>query len=279
MKNNIYIFGASGYIGKNLVKILSVEENVITVGRNHEDIFFDLNFSSYKQFLDLASPGDVFIFLAAISSPEMCEAESEFAFELNVFKTITLINGLTNYGVKVIFSSSDAVFGNKCHLAFDEDKLEPIGNYAVMKQKVENAVFDNNLVKVVRFSYVLGREDKFCRMLYDAASSETIVDVYNGFERNIVLLEDVLEGIKNLISKWDEFSFNVVNFSGPSLVSRHQLVKVLQKYVLPELRFELSEAPLNFWSSRARSIATDCKNFSIILGRKPREISSIKELW
>ena len=279
MKNTVYIFGASGFIGRSLVEILAPDNDVITVGRNSEDIFFDLKDSDPAELLASVSSGDFFIFLAAISSPDVCETNSELAHDVNVVKTSMLINELTIKGVKVVFSSSDAVFGNRSGFACEEDDLLPLGRYAVMKAQVENSFFNNSLVKIVRLSYVIGRDDKFCKMLSEAELKGVVVDVYKGFERNVVLLEDVLDGMVSLITHWDSFLFNVVNFSGPTLVSRQQLVETLARDVFSGLLFNVSEAPPEFWGCRAKSISTSCRNFSVILGRSPRGISEIKELW
>jgi nucleoside-diphosphate-sugar epimerase len=279
MSNKTFILGASGYIGSNLVQRLKVKHNVVKLGRNHDEVYFDLA-SSYPQALsDLVCEGDVFIFLAAISSPESCRKNKDFAFTVNVSKTIELINWLVAKHVKVVFSSSDVVFGKKTQVAYDDDFLEPLGDYAEMKMLVENAFAKSSFVKIIRFSYVYGKQDKFSTMVTEAESEGVIVKVFRGFNRNIVSLDDVLQGIEILIKQWDAFAFNAVNFSGPTLVSRVDFINAIKKDILPNLEFEATDAPSSFWMSRAKSIATDCTNFSIILGRKPQGLSSLKEVW
>jgi dTDP-4-dehydrorhamnose reductase len=275
----IFIFGSSGFVGSELVQFLGANPKVTTVGRNGEDVFFDLSMSTPDDLNHTVDVGDVWIFLAAISSPETCAALPDMAFDTNVAKTSQLINWLTGQRVRVIFSSTDGVFGSKDGIAYDEDQPQPLGSYADMKSTVEKSFFDNDLVKVIRLSYVVGRKDKFSQMLEEAAGSNTIVEVFIGFERCVVRLNDVLEGIKILIEKWDEFDFSVVNFCGPSLTDRGDLVRALKKDVFPELKFKVSEAPSNFWVNRAKRIHVDCKHFSTILGRKPRGLESLNEDW
>lgn len=278
-KNTIYVFGSSGYIGDNLARHLDSRERVVKVGRSKSDLYFDLSTSDPETLSGLVGSGDIWVFLAAISSPDVCSKEKSYAFNVNVTRTIELINWLTSKSIKVIFSSSDAVFGKSEGISFDSDQLNPLGEYAIMKELVEYAVIDNDFVKVVRFSYVIGREDKFSKMLNKAESNGNVVQIYNGFERNIVFLDDVVKGIEGLIDKWDSFDFKAANFSGPLLVSRSKLVHALVQEIFPNLRFELSDPPAKFWESRAKSIATDCKNFTSILGRKPKGLSSLKEVW
>lgn len=275
----IFIFGSSGFLGSELVEFLGGSSKVSTVGRNEEDFFFDLRTSAPNDLIHKIDEGDIWIFLAAISSPETCTAQQDMAFDINVTKTIQLINWLTDQGVRVIFSSTDGVFGRKDGIAFDGDQLHPLGSYAEMKSSVEKFFFGNDLVKVIRLSYVVGKKDKFSIMLHEATASNIIVEVFKGFERCVVLLNDVLEGIKILIENWDEFDFSVINFCGPSLIDRSDLVKALKRNIFPELKFKVSEAPADFWINRAKRIHMDCKHFSIILGRRPLEIESINEDW
>lgn len=278
-KNKTFILGASGYIGANLVKHLDPKKNVVKLGRNSGDVFFDLASSNPQILANLVKPDDTFVFLAAISSPEICKKNKDYAYSINVIKTIELINWLVAKHVRVIFSSSDVVFGKKTQVAYDDDFLEPLGDYAEMKMLVENAFVKSSFVKIIRFSYVYGKQDKFSIMVTEAESEGSIVKVFRGFDRNIVSLDDVLKGIEILIERWDDFAFNAVNFSGPTLVSRVDFIKAIKKDILPNLEFEATDAPASFWMSRAKSIATDSTNFSIILGRKPRGFSSLKEVW
>lgn len=278
-KNKTFILGASGYIGTNLVKYLGHKNDVVKLGRNSDGGFFDLASFNPQMLSNRVKPGDMFIFLAAISSPEICKEKKEYAFNVNVTKTIELINWLVANHVRVIFSSSDVVFGSKLRIAYDDDLLEPLGDYAEMKMLVERAFGNNSLVKIIRFSYVYGKKDKFSKMVSEAESKGRVVAVFRDFYRNIVSLGDVLEGIENLVERWDAFPFYAANFSGPRLVSRIDFIKAIKKDILPNLEFEVLDAPSGFWDSRAKSIATDCTNFSIILGRKPRGLSSLKEVW
>ena len=71
--NNIFIFGSTGYIGKDLQAELSKKfSNILSVGRGLNcDLVLDLENPNIEK-LDLIKSGDIFIFLAGISSPEAC---------------------------------------------------------------------------------------------------------------------------------------------------------------------------------------------------------------
>ena len=64
--------------------------------------------------------------------------------------------------MKVIFTSSDLVFGNKPGIAYDIDRPDPKGNYAKYKSVIEDQFRSNNLVRIIQLSvYIFGGGDKF----------------------------------------------------------------------------------------------------------------------
>ena len=116
-------------------------------------------------------------------------------------------------------------------------------------------------------------------MLRSNARSESSVDIFKGFERSIVSLYDVLEGIQILIDNWDEIKFSIINFSGPNKVSREYIAELFSEKVFPGLIYKVSEAPLGFWNSRTKTIYTSCRNFTSLLGRPPVDINHIVDNW
>ena len=272
VNNNVFIFGASGFLGKALSERLDNRSKTIRVGRNNHEIFFDLGFSNPESLEGYITSGDIWVFLAAVTSPDECESKPDLTFNINVKKTKSLITWLTAHGVKVIFASSDAVYGGNEGLAYDDDIPQPKGVYANHKALIEKFFSKNNLVKVVRFSYILGHEDKFSCLLYASEKSGKKLDIFLGFERCVVLLDDVISGIQSLIDNWDRFDFQSVNFCGPALVDRAEIASFLVDKFYPKLDYYCKEAPEKFWVGRAKVIDLDSTNFSKVLGRTPKPI-------
>lgn len=275
---SIFILGSSGFVGNVLYRSMSNDFVVYTVGRKSSHYHIDLSDINSLHDFNMIGKGDYFLFLAAISSPEICAREPDLAWRVNVENTIALINQLVARGVRIIFASSDVVMGNRRGKSFDDSSLQPSGIYGEMKAAVENAVADNPFVKVMRFSYVLGKGDKFSAMLKESADSGKKVDIFAGFERNIVSIDDVITGINRLITHWDDYPEKVFNFSGPDLVSREKMTKALST-VIDGLDYTVTEAPDGFWDNRERVIETDCQNFSRLLGRKPKNLNQIIAGW
>lgn len=274
----VFVAGGRGYIGSCLCSSGFSERKTLLVGRADYNVFLDLNISDFSSVLMRVEAGDFFILLSAISSPDACAKSTELAWRVNVTNTITLIEELITRGVRVVFASSDVVFGKHSGISYENSHLQPAGIYGDMKAEVEKAVSGNPLVKVVRFSLVLGKGDKFSEMLKVSASLGKKVSVFAGFERNIVSIDDVTEGIMRLVVSWDDFPEQLYNFSGPHLVSREEMTAALAQ-VIPGLLYTVTEAPEGFWVNRERVIETDCKNFTRLLGRKPKNLEQIISGW
>ena len=105
----------------------------------YTDQFIDLTQSEKTNF-DFLNEMDYVIVVAAISSPDKCEKQSELCYIINVQGTSFVINEALKRKCKVIFFSSDAVYGEDIGIPFSESTpVKPISNYGKMKNSVEIA--------------------------------------------------------------------------------------------------------------------------------------------
>jgi len=277
--SKIYVLGSSGFIGTALVKKLAEHnESFLTVGRENSDIHLELG-ECHQNLTNAAQGGDVVIFLSAISSPEICNNQRELAERINVTTTIDLIRKLLLKDVRVVFSSTDVVFGCSVGISDDNSEAFPFGVYGEMKARVENEFSDNKFFKSVRFSYVMGPNDKYTNMLMDLANSNKPLEVFEGFERNVVALSDVTDGLLLLTQNWNYVHENRINFAGPQCVSRWFLTKAFSERFCHNLKFSLVDAPEGFWDSRPKRIEMTSSVFPRLLGRRPKTINENLDNW
>ena len=206
-------------------------------------------------------------FAAAISSPDICAHDFNHAWAVNVEGTSAFITNAISQGARVVFFSSDTVYGEIDKLFSEGMDCRPAGEYAVMKQEVENRFFDNPCFKTIRLSYVFSREDKFTEYILKCARRKEEAELFHPFYRAVIHKSDVIEGLLALVRRWDEFPQKIINFGGPEVVSRVEFAECIKNAVLPNLKYKVTERNEEFFRNRPRRIAMQSTILPRLLGR------------
>jgi len=158
--------------------------------------------------------GWTYIFTAGMAKPAECLKHPKKTARV-ADGTIRAIQDITENN-RVIFLSSDVVLG----------KDTP---YSISKKHIEAYCETNDNVHIARLSYVFsdieGFEDGFCKYV----QSQERVDVFLDYERNIIHLEDVKDGLVQMVRRWAN-SPSVVNLSGHDTIGKWELVESMGKY-------------------------------------------------
>lgn len=270
MNKNIklIVVGASGYIGKPLFSSVSLKAIGYGTTSSHQDGLLRLQLDTPNDFdYEIINPSDVVLLTAAISSPDICAREHDRAWSVNVTGTSEFIVQVMARGGRVVFFSSDTVYGERDD-AFDEQApCNPAGEYAEMKHAVEKQFLGNPLFKAIRLSYVFSREDKFTQYLSGCAQRGEEADIFHPFYRSVIHRDDVVQGAIALAQRWDEFPQSVINFGGPDVLARTEFAKILQDTVLPNLHFCVTEPDADFFKNRPKVISMLSPLLSQLLGR------------
>lgn len=270
---NCLIIGANGYIGSVLFErakaVFTTSGTSSTGGTGHLPLRLDspADFAYEKIQAD-----DVVFLTAAISAPDICAREHERAWAVNVDGTGAFIKKAIARGARVVFFSSDTVYGER-EEEFDETSVcNPMGYYAAMKHEVEQRFADNPAFKSIRLSYVFSRADKFTSHLIGCAQRSENAEIFHPFFRSIVHRDDVIEGALALAEHWHEFPERVINFGGPQVLSRVDFAQLIQAVDLHDLRFKITEPNADFFKNRPRFIAMKSPVFTRLLGRSPHTL-------
>ncbi|WP_175966648.1 NAD-dependent epimerase/dehydratase family protein [Burkholderia sp. BCC0322] len=266
---NVFLVGSTGYIGKVLHDAFGRRWRTLgTSTRDGADIVFSLARAEAFPYEQVCA-GDVVVVAAAISSPDACAKDYEAAFQVNVTGTLALIRGVAARGARVIFFSSDTVYGASEQVRDEDAELTPAGAYGAMKRQVEAELGENTAVKVIRLSYVFSLRDRFTQYLLGCAKDGRRADIFKPFSRCVVYMSDVVEGVVALIERWDAVDERIINFVGPELVARENFVEQIRNLVVPELDYEFSEPEADFFVNRPRVINVSSARFERLLGRRP----------
>lgn len=271
--SNLFIVGVSGYVGSVLFAAANKTGSAIGTSSLGGNDHLPLRLDAPSEFdYDRIRPGDVVMLTAAISAPDICAREYGQAWSVNVTGTSSFIESVIDRGARVIFFSSDTVYGER-KVEFDETaSCNPAGEYAEMKREVEQRFTGNASFKAIRLSYVFSREDKFSRYLAGCAERNEVAHLFHPFFRAFVHRDDVVEGVLALAKHWDEVPEQVINFGGPQVLSRIDFAECLREFHLHDLRFKVTEPGADFFKNRPRVIAMTSPVFARLLGRPPRTL-------
>lgn len=261
-----YIAGSSGMVGRAVVaKLRSSRCNFLRLGRSPDsDIEFNLNDIDRFEY-DQIEGGSRLLFLSAISSPDVCEAESDLAWNINVINTSKFIDRLIKKNVSVLFASSDVVYGPNAGGPHTESGiLNPKGIYAKSKYQIEELFSGKFGFYSMRLSYVMGTEDKFISYLKKCYESEQPVEIYDPFSRSMIFIDDVVDFVSGFFADKRIYP-PIVNLCGDKLVSRLDLAKEFSNKRPIDIR--IVEPEPNFFTIRERII--ECRSLYLrdILGR------------
>ena len=213
--------------------------------------------------------GDTIIFTAAISEPAIVSAQFEKATRVNVESTGEFIQGAIDLGCKVLFLSSDTVYGD-VETGFDESHpINPKGAYAEMKSIVEKRFEGNPNFKSFRCSLNFYKDDRFTQYLKTCAANNVEADIFDPLTRAIVHRDDTVDAILAVANDWSLAEGQYTNCGGPQVLSRAQIAETVKSVALPNLRFKVSRPPAKFYTDRPAFIEMRSPNLKKILGRSP----------
>ena len=275
----ILIVGAGGYLGKVLYsKAINIGAAIGTSSLGGNNLLA-LRLDAPNQFdYSKIHPGDTVMLTAAISAPDICAIEHDRAWDVNVTGTTSLIQAVIDRGAKIVFFSSDTVYGEQKDLFDETAKCNPAGEYAKMKYEIEQRFSGNESFKSIRLSYVFSREDKFSNYLVGCTVRNDSASLFHPFFRAIVHRDDVVKGALALALRWNEVPEQVINFGGPQVLSRINFAECLREAHLHDLRFKVTQPDTVFFKNRPRVIAMTSPVFARLLGRPPSSLSKAASL-
>ncbi len=272
-QNKIIIIGASGYLGRSLyanIKMVGLPYGTSTIGA---DGLLPLRLDEPDKFdYGIIDTATVVLVTAAISAPDICANEHDRAWAVNVTGTSEFISKVMMQGGRVIFFSSDTVYGERGDEFNEQENCNPAGEYAEMKREVEKRFLGNPLFKTIRLSYVFSREDKFTKYLTACSQTGEVAEIFHPFYRAVIYRDDVVKGAIALAQRWDEFPQNIINFGGSEVLARTEFAEILRDLGLPSLRFRVTEPEADFFKNRPKVIKMASPILLSLLGHPPNTL-------
>jgi len=253
---NIAILGSNGYIGSILSdKLYDLGYNIIKISQSSGKDVYQLNLEHPQMFnYEILKNYDYVIITAAVSSPDKCSNSYESSYQINVIGTKYFINKALEYECKVLFFSSDAVFGVDKGKYFDENsKTAADTAYGIMKKEIEDCFKSNILFKAIRLSYVISPKDKFSSYLLKCKQSGETAEIYHPFYRNCITIDDVIDSVCWLIENWEAYDSPFLNICGSELVSRVRIVDEINRISNTEIKYVVVKPADIFFNNRPKT--------------------------
>lgn len=252
----IGIVGSSGYIANFIIEYFQRKENIdeiVKIDMNEQaDIYLDLQNCQDFDF-NLLNGVSYLIFTAAISSPDMCAKQYDMCWNINVVGTSTFIEEAIKKNIRVLFFSSDAVFGNIDGYIYNEQsETKAITPYGKMKKAIEDKFKYNNKFKAIRLSYVVSNRDRFVSYCLASIKNSTVADVFHPFYRNCIVVSDVVKVVDWMINHWGKYNCFVLNVAGTELVSRVRIADEINRIYDGKLKYTISVPNDEFYENRPK---------------------------
>lgn len=239
-----WIFGANGYIGEYIYrKLVEEDRNAVACSRVENNYFkrwmhFDI-FEDNDDLWKVASHSErkAAIVCVAESNIENCINAYEKAYDLNVTKTIELIDKLHEHGFYVLFLSSDNVFSGKGKNYLESDVTDPENNYGKMKVIVEKYIVEHvPSACIFRLSKVVSPFVHDCNIFtqWERQYNEGQIKCIKGNKLCFVYIQDIYNLMLIAIQKHMSGIYHVV---GSELLEREDFVKLFfqEKGLLPNI--------------------------------------------
>ena len=197
----ILVIGASGRIGGYLyTKFIHDGIDIVGTYCNNKKpklVHFDL---SSMNLTDLnLSPSHVIFGAAVNSRPELSRVQAD-SYDVNVPKTIKLLEECFENDIVPIYISTDNVFDGVKGNYKEDDKTNPLNNYGKMKCEVESHLLTSqNPFFLLRMGKVFGIDDTLFLETYNNLSSGIEIQYASDQVFTPLYAEDLYEFLKIII--------------------------------------------------------------------------------
>lgn len=230
------VIGASGFVGNAFCRWVGQEKVLGTYHSKSRPGMIHFDFSTMRLGeldLPLHDFSHAYI-LGAEARIDVCKKEKERTREINVHRTIQLVDDLTVAGIKVVFTSSDAVFDGKRGWYDEIVEPEPILEYGKHKLALEQYLKKIPEALVVRLSKVYGTTPGDKTILtdtIDAIRCGREVKAATDLISCPVHVEDAARAVWTLAGKG---ASGLYNTAGPEGMSRLEFTEKVYQAVAPQ---------------------------------------------
>lgn len=265
----IVIFGAASFIGKNLVKELYKEYELILVMSNKiffKDVFTTIDsdkiyiieemFKPTTDFESIINEGDIVIHLASSTNPTTSNQNISDEIMYNVLTSAKLFDKCVKKKVsKLIFiSSGGTIYGKNARCPIPEDaQTDPINSYGLQKLSIEKMLYVYNQTyglnyEIVRLSNPYGPYQRpnaqlgvITTFLYNSIIGMDI-NVYGDGSviRDFIFIDDAVRAIKIIME--NECRHRIYNIGSGKGVSINDILEIINREMHKKIKINYGKS-------------------------------------
>lgn len=239
MKKKVLITGGTGFIGSSVKNALSRSDyEMLTIGRSEkEDFKIDLTNSELQNVVEKFSP-DIVCHFASGSNIQRANENKEKEFNDTVVATKNLLGCLKQKPVKIIYLSSQSVYGlPECLPVSESHPKKPVTVYGENKLKTEEIIIQSGLNHLIfRVSSVFGDAQDYSKSGVIAKFINKIKNnesplVFNTFDlfTDLIYIKDLTNALVMAINNQD-LKNKIYNLGSGKPTTLKQILEILYKY-------------------------------------------------
>ena len=233
----ILILGGSGLVGSTLIEkaendyMITATFNKNKINSKHcKSIQFIIrrDLDIIHSLINDVSP-DIVVNTIAYSDVDFCETHQDEAKFLHVDTTREIAKICNELKIKLIYISTDWVFGNGKNHNIETDIPNPINFYGksrVMAEEIVRSSSNDNVILRPSVIYGWHKNSRFLNFVLKNLENNSEVNAFNDQYSSPTLVDDLVECIKRIIEKNVKGTFHTV---GPSCVNRYEFATEIAK--------------------------------------------------
>jgi len=245
---NILIVGKESNINSGLSLNLEGFNIAYTSRRSFDNssvFYFDILDDDFlKKFDEILVEINPSIILWCIGQTNIEECQSNAStYDLNVSRTNSLINLISQRNINFIYFSSNAVFACDSEISNDKEKYSPTCKYGKQKVEVERYIFKKNFNSaIIRLSKLISFNDGFLKAINERQQSKDKIRLFSDVYIAPITYNYLNNFLEILILN---FKPGIFNLSADFILNYMDLIELLVERNLIKLNLSLCEKTKN----------------------------------
>jgi dTDP-4-dehydrorhamnose reductase len=285
----ILVTGITGFVGRHLAECWKDRSDIELFGTGRSSDrnsylpatvgYLPLEITNKEAVINVVSSlkPDLVIHSAAMSKPNDCELEKDKCLDVNVNATKYVVDACKNANARLIFMSSDMVFGDNGPYK-EEDEFCPVNYYGESKVLAEQLVaasgLDYAIVRTVLVygSKLAGQNGTFLHWVYNNIFQGKTIRVFTDQHRTACYVNDLCAGIDALVRTGQQ---GVYHICGKETFTPFEIARTVARFhglsedlVQPVTNVEMPEVAL-----RPRRSTLNVEKAESLLGYRATPLS------